>query len=127
MIKSSHFFQLVLCVAKTTQYINFTEDVVNAIDSVRREHDKLQKELEYFLVYPHLDLSNAREMIKSIQLICKETDIRSTFYKKTDPQFKYGDFADYYLGSARITDLIVFKKKDKTKINPIDFYQLNEI
>lgn len=125
MIKSKDYLQLISISSKILSKLNPDEKLFASLDEVRKLHDTLQSELEYYLVYPHHDLKMARDILVSIKKLCNEFNIEVTFSIKDSDNFKNKNFADYYYMKYQITDLIVFRKKDKQKIEAIDYSLLS--
>jgi hypothetical protein len=133
MIKTSHYIQILECAARSLAKAQPTDEQIQGLDLLRQEHLLLQNQLDEYMVYPHKDLSMARDITKSIKIICDRLFISPFFFVKDSTEWKCRNFAQYYLKYTNefnnpigidVTDLIVFRKKDYKKLRAIEFLDI---
>lgn len=128
-MNSEEYIQTVRASFKASKYINDLELILPYIDELRKHHKKLQNELEYLLLDPiSYENPDEREKLngiaKEIKQICLTAGLEYRFFKLplTSAEFssefkKTRSFTTYSYNKIDITDLVVFTKEKKQKIN----------
>ena len=130
-MNTEEYIQVVRASFKVAKYINDLENILPYLDEVRKRHIKLQNQLELCLIDPYTyETLEFKEKIIAIAKDIKETcivaGIKYVFFKLPNTWIDFSheytktrSFTTYNYNSIDITDLIIFTKKKKQKINRI--------
>lgn len=129
-MKGEEYIQTIRASFNVLNKIDDLESILPYFDELRRIHTQFQNKLECLLVDDVTYKSEeAKQEInryaKDIIEVCKSAKIKYKFYKFPEDWFEFIkmfetiSFARYFYNEIDITDLIVFTRKKKQKINKL--------
>lgn len=129
-MKSEEYIQTIRACVNTINKIDDLESVLPYFDELRRIHTQFQNRLECLLVddVTYKSQETKQEInryAKDIIEVCKSAKIKYQFYKFPEDWFEFikmfeaRSFSRYFYNEINITDLIVFTRKKKQKINKL--------
>lgn len=133
-------YEYIQLVQVAQEFEKFPIELLYVFEELVGYHKKFQDEMEYFLVYPNMNMNDgfkkARSHAEDIVSLCKTHNIRFEFEKFNKENWtefknkfsKSRQFVKYYFQEFDITNFIVFVKpkkadelvEDNSEVNPSD-------
>lgn len=114
-MNSKEYIQIVKECVTSLSKEDVNDSLIEAMNTLRELHGKLQKQLDYYNVYPRHELTESENLKVLIQNHCEEFGFKYIFTQKDTMWFKKGYYCRYYLHGKEISNLIIFRKQDKNK------------
>jgi hypothetical protein len=122
MINSGYYIQLVRATSKCRnailkQFDKKGNEFFYELDEIRVLYEKIHSNVEGLRIRKFLNMEEIEETTKELcgdlKRICDEFEIKVLYNKKNSESWKASIYANFYLHSEDITDLIIVNKKQK--------------